>query len=393
MKSSLNVRIIIYEWFITLAAICLMFFEISASADVPFRGFTDFSYVYDATNSANYFQIRDLDIFVSGQLDKRVSYTAEINFQPSFNGVGVDLERTFVQYQVSPWFKVAVGRFHTALGYWNDTYHHGSYLATSATRPVMERFEDAGGLLPVHNTGIEIRGNGLVGSGNFGYIFNIGNGRGPRKDPPTSFFSYNKSKSVSGVVFYELSNGIRVGANFWRSDLPGGYALDGDSTNTASSGPKGTEYIAGFHFIYNSPSIEWLSEYHHMYHSYVGGTDSWNIVNQNADGSTQTHIDLMYAQLGLHFGLFTPYVRYEINATSTNDVYLNSGSPTVQGLPATTRNYVLGTRYELSSISALKAEYTFVSSGAPVFISNFSNQNPPTSLTNQSIQVNWSLAW
>ena len=52
------------------------------------------------------------------------------------------LEITWWGKQDRLWFKVAAGRFHTALGYWNETYHHGTYLHTSITRPVAVRFED-----------------------------------------------------------------------------------------------------------------------------------------------------------------------------------------------------------------------------------------------------------
>ena len=380
----------------------------TANAEVPFRGFSDFSLIYDDLAKNSSFQIHDVDVFVGGAVDKNITYLAEINFQPGFDGVGVDLERTLVSYAVNPWLKVSLGRFHTALGYWNDTYHHGAYLATSATRPVMERFEDSGGILPIHNTGIELRGNGLVGSGNLGYIFNIGNGRGPVKDPPSFFNSYNKSKSISGVLYYEFTNGLRVGASYWRSDLPGGAGLNGDSTVNANAvGPAGTENIYGVHAVYNSPNSEWIPEYHFMKHTYVGGTSSipadgtipgsaaagTPIVNANADGSLSTNINLLYSQFGYHLGKYTPYVRYEIDATNTADAYLNA-SPgyNAQGLLATTRYYVIGSRYELSAASALKLEFTYISSGAPIFQANLPAV-ASTKTTNYDVNLNWSLAW
>lgn len=380
----------------------------TAGADASLRLFTDASYIYEDNTASNFFQIHDLDFFLTGNVDKQVTYLAEVNFQPGFTGVGAEIERTIIQYTISPWFKVSAGRYHTALGYWNDTYHHGSYLQTAASRPVMERFEDAGGMLPTHNTGIEVRGNGPVSTGNFGYIFNIGNGRGPVQDPPAFFYSYNKSKSISGVVYYEFDNGLRVGGSFWRSDLPGGSQLDDDSTQKtttctpgalgsspgdpvsvalANCGPKGTETIFGAHAIYNSPTIEWLTEYHSMYHSYTGG---WT----NADGSTQTLIHLLYSQLGYHLGGFTPYLRYELNATSTADAYLNSNPGYIaQGLPATTRYYSLGSRYELSANSALKLELTYINSGAPVFQANLPNPLPAGSgkSTDWTVNLNWSM--
>ena len=48
------------------------------------------------------------------------------------------------------WF----GRFHNPLSYWNERYHHGAYVQTSISRPGIHEFEDLGGPLPVHLTGL-----------------------------------------------------------------------------------------------------------------------------------------------------------------------------------------------------------------------------------------------
>ena len=47
-----------------------------------------------------------------------------------------------------------IGRFHSPSRYWNSAYHHGQYMQTSITRPLVERFEDEGGILPTHVTGL-----------------------------------------------------------------------------------------------------------------------------------------------------------------------------------------------------------------------------------------------
>jgi len=47
-----------------------------------------------------------------------------------------------------------IGRLHTPSRYWNITYHHGQYLQTSISRPVIEQFEDDGGILPTHTAGL-----------------------------------------------------------------------------------------------------------------------------------------------------------------------------------------------------------------------------------------------
>ena len=268
----------------------------------------------------------------------------------------------------------------------------------------------------MHNTGIEIRGNGPMGSGNFGYIFNVGNGRGPVKDPPSFFNSYTKSKSVSGVAYYEMANGLRVGANFWRSDLPGGCGLAGDSSqNTSACGPTGAEWIYGAHIVYNSPSIEWITEYEIMLHHYYQGSTYLGATPQNqtssnpnassvqqgqsyyngvdGQGSRDTTIHMVYSQLGYHVTeAWTPYVRYELESPNEYDAYLNA-SPgySAQGLPATMRQFTAGARYELSSASALKFEGTYINSGALIWNANVADNSPQ--MTDFQANINWSFAW
>ena len=47
-----------------------------------------------------------------------------------------------------------IGRFHTPSRIWNTIYHHGQYMQTSISRPLIEQFEDDGGVLPTHITGL-----------------------------------------------------------------------------------------------------------------------------------------------------------------------------------------------------------------------------------------------
>lgn len=53
---------------------------------------------------------------------------------------------------------IGVGKYHTALGYWNHTYHHGTWLQSSILRPEIYLFEFQGGILPDHSVGVEVFG-------------------------------------------------------------------------------------------------------------------------------------------------------------------------------------------------------------------------------------------
>jgi len=47
-----------------------------------------------------------------------------------------------------------LGRFHVPSRHWNAIYHHGQFLQTTISRPFLEQFEDDGGVVPTHSTGL-----------------------------------------------------------------------------------------------------------------------------------------------------------------------------------------------------------------------------------------------
>jgi hypothetical protein len=65
-----------------------------------------------------------------------------------------ELERFQVGWQLSEATRIWLGRFHHSRSYWNTEHHHGQFLQTSITRPALEAFEDDGGVLPAHTTGV-----------------------------------------------------------------------------------------------------------------------------------------------------------------------------------------------------------------------------------------------
>ncbi len=53
---------------------------------------------------------------------------------------------------------VWVGRFHVPSNFWMTAYHHGQYLQTSISKPGISQFEDFGGIIPAHSTGLLLDG-------------------------------------------------------------------------------------------------------------------------------------------------------------------------------------------------------------------------------------------
>ncbi len=82
-------------------------------------------------------------------MSPRVTYFGELSFTartdaglglPPAPGFNVEVERSLIRFDQSDYFKISFGRYHTPINYWNDTFHHGSWLQTSVSRPEMTQF-------------------------------------------------------------------------------------------------------------------------------------------------------------------------------------------------------------------------------------------------------------
>jgi hypothetical protein len=67
-----------------------------------------------------------------------------------------DLERFQLGWQATQDTVIWIGRYHQPTSVWNHDHHHGQYLQTSVSRPFMDEWEDLGGILPQHFTGMLI---------------------------------------------------------------------------------------------------------------------------------------------------------------------------------------------------------------------------------------------
>jgi len=86
-----------------------------------------------------------------------------------------ELERFQLGWQADEDIMAWAGRFHSPARYWNSAYHRGQYLQTSITRPLIEKFEDEGGILPTHVTGLMLETMfKLQGTDGFQAIFSLG---------------------------------------------------------------------------------------------------------------------------------------------------------------------------------------------------------------------------
>lgn len=89
----------------------------------------------------------------------------------------IDLERLQVGWLPDEATWIFVGRYHQPSNFWGSVYHHGQYLQTPITRPAIEDWEDDGGVLQAHQTGLMVESNfGLGDTAGFEVAVSFGTG-------------------------------------------------------------------------------------------------------------------------------------------------------------------------------------------------------------------------
>lgn len=300
------------------------------------RGFGDVNLVgSDLKGSTTSFALGQVNLFITSDLSEKFKFLSEVVFEAGSDNVfGVDIERFLLTYDFKDYLNLAVGRYHTAVGYYNTAYHHSTWLQTATGRPFLFHFEDDGGILPIHNVGAQVFGK--IPSGKLGlhYIVEVGNGRassGPDSEAVQNVIDENNHKAVNVQVFArpEPVPGLQTGVSVYRDLL------------TPKDAPSVGETIVDGYVVYNGRLFQWLNE--------------GLLLREAPHGTTRTYnIPGFYTQVSRKFKLWTPYFRYQyVNAPLNGPVfYTNVG---LQYGPS------VGIRYDISDFVAWKLQYDYTS--------------------------------
>jgi len=291
----------------------------------------------DRKGVSNTFEIGSLDLFMTSRLSDRVSALGEVLFiSSSDNSISLDIERLLLQYKQNDYFQVGMGRFHTAIGYYNTAFHQGAFFETVIGRPFMYAFDDEGGFLPLQEVGVTA--SGKVPSGKLGlhYVAEIGNGRDHLLDaePAQNAQDSNNGKSFNVALFARPAgvSGLQVGFSLYHD-----YVTFSDNINHG-------ELISTVHAVYANSTYEFLNEAMLVRHE----TSSTGLPGV-------FHTPAFYTQFSRRFGSYRPYFRYQyINAGVNEPIYGDAMDGPVVGR----RNGpTLGVRYDFSEHAAFKVQY------------------------------------
>ena len=302
---------------------------------VSFHGFGDIDYhINDRAGEKNKFVLGQLDFFVISKLSDTLSILNEDVIEANeHNSFGIEIERLLLQYHPNDYFNLDMGRYHTAVGYYNTAYHHGAWFQTATGRPGFLDFEDGGGLIPAHNVGFTIGGE--IPSGKLGlrYTVEVGNGRPFHKpdkgDSPVLNVSDDNEYKAVNVAFTakpEWLPGLQIGVGVYHDTL------------TPDDTPRTDEEMFHAHLVYKQGNWELLNEGYMVRHKTRGDQAHWT--------------PAFFDQVAYKFGKFTPYARFSyIHAPLADQVWQVIGANGLRYGPG------VGLRYDFSNLAAFKVQY------------------------------------
>lgn len=280
----------------------------------------------------------------------RWSFLAEAMFEAGDeNAFALDVERVQVSYLVREWLRVSAGRFHTALGYYNDAFHHGTYFMVPVGRPTMVEFEDGGGLIPAHNVGVHADGRFALGGDHLRYDLELANGRGSEAVMILDHHDTNRPKVANLRVRYEPGGaleGLVIGGNVYFDGIAGITPA-----TAAGGGPPARsaihEWIFGAHAAYLERGVHFVAEAMLVQHTEL-------------DTGTAHRSYAAFGEFGRSYGDVTPYARYEWVQ------FPDEGDPYYQRAAGDGYQTVLvGVKHSTSENVALKAQAAATFSPAP----------------------------
>jgi hypothetical protein len=311
----------------------------SDDSGLPIHGFAD----VNVGNRNLYFpyakgtNVGSLDFYLAPKLGDRVVSLAELIFETGPDGhVGTDLERFQIGYQFNDQATVWVGRFHTPYGYVNTALHHGVWLADALRRPKFINFEDKGGVMPAHTTGVWVTGAQREGDGKFLYDFYVGNGQqiqGGTVDMQTGGNLHGAAMAGSRLSYQFIggaADGLLVGVNGFTDKVN-----DDNAVNPALVRLN----MVGAYAVYDTDTWEHIIE-------------AYSFHDKSLNGSPGTHrSEAWFAQFGYRASWGVPYIRYERAMLDQADPYFNE-----QTFGASYYRSALGVRFDINAKSSIKFE-------------------------------------
>jgi hypothetical protein len=289
--------------------------------DTQIKGFAHAE--VNVANDKLSFGFGEWDLFITSQLNDNFSFLGETVFKyaPGSNTeFSVGVERLIINYNYAGNHSALLGKHHTPVNFWNDTYHHGRVFFPTIGRPVL--FSDK--VIPIHTTGIAFQGLNL-GNSRFGYNVMIGNGLGS-----SSIADNDKFKSITMAAHIKPQDNVKLGVSYYNDVVSAGAEFGGNTISEQVNQQLFTGSVSYF-----GKKIEVLTE----------GT----LVSDKAASTGTLYSFAYYLYAGVRiYDKLVPYIRYDL---------LNYDPAEILFAKENANGIVAGVRYEITYLIVVKTEY------------------------------------
>jgi hypothetical protein len=282
-----------------------------------------------------------IDLFFTARVGDHFQVLSETVFLTSIGTTSdsskFDQERLWGAWKFSDLFQLKIGLEHGPISRWNNLYHHGKWLELTVTRPYLARFEGDGGILPMHEAGVEARGTAPFLKGRLSYVFFLSNGRGPLVTDVEEFSDHNDAKAITAGLGFEPAgeHPLWIGVFVRWDEIPPNPA---DPARVHSIG----QLVTTLQIDYRGDRIQVLSEV-----AFIA----------DSDRTSSTDFDHVAGYFQVGYSLndeWTPYFRFDIRTMDQGDPYY---SPVNRDLDIW--EIVTGVRYDFIENAAIKLEIGF----------------------------------
>ena len=311
---------------IPVIIVLLIFYTPQSKAqDTQIKGFVEADASYQ--NGKLNFGFGEQDLFITSQVTDRLSFLGETVFKFSLaspTSFDVSVERIVLKYNYYGNHNILIGKHHTPINYWNDTYHHGRVLFPTIDRPLLF----AASIIPLHTVGVDFQGQNL-GNLKFGYDLMVGNGIGA-----TEIIDNDKRKSVTAAIHIKPIEGLRIGASYYNDAISKGAKIhDGHILQW-----KINQNLISGSVAYFGNKFEFLTE----------GTFASN--HSDTTGSQHTIASYLYGGVKVK-EKWIPYIRLDYIHYQDGEVFYTRDN---------TKSILVGLRHEFSYLAVIKLEYQYI---------------------------------
>ena len=239
------------------------------------------------------FYTGDFDLLLTARINDKASVLSEIAFgEGEAQTFSVDVERVLFNYDYNDHLKMSFGRYHTGIGYYNRAFHSGTWLQTTADRPLVMEFAHDGGVLPTQAVGLSFTGSIPSGRLGLNYLAEYG-----------SSDTHLQNLTEAGIDDEDNGNHVNVGLFARPESIPGlqvGGSIYHDRIKDRSHGSEASlgQTIVNGHIVYIRHGIEFLNEGFLIRHAYQ-------------QSSTVYNMPAFYSQISKQFHRVRPFFRYQ----------------------------------------------------------------------------------